>query len=426
MQFKKKLLVFPTSRSIRSFTQKQKGDNTLLPFTLTIDEFFKKSISLNNMKYCEEEQRVLFLTQAIKDTNIQKLGISDNFTKFLKQSDYIYRFFLELASEKVEIKDIQNIDTYDFYLEHLQILETIKKNYIDILEKNFYVDRINLDKHYKINENFLKKFEEIELHFEGYFTKVEFDIVEKISKFIKLNIVFHSNSYNQKSLEVFKDIGLDLKIDYRYKIDLSNKTLLDEEKIEKNLQAFEIKGFSSRLNQIAYIKNSILTCVQNGINPSNIALVLPDESFASYIQLFDNEKYFNYAMGKTIKYSKLYQVSYAIYSYLSEDDIKYISNLDFLKLDRMFIDKNIKTIWNKKATIESFEFITNFIKSKEDNVELIEKYDELLYKLNIILFSTENAILLKDVYKIFLQKLVKLTLDDVNSGKSYCFRTFGN
>ena len=417
MQFKKKLLVFPTSRSIRSFTQKQKGSNTLLPFLLTIDEFFKKSTSLNNMKYCEEEQRVLFLTQAIKDTNIQKLGISDNFTKFLKQSDYIYRFFLELASEKVEIKEIQNIDTYDFYLEHLQILETIQKNYIDILETNFYVDRINLDKHYKINENFLKKFEEVELHFEGYFTKVEFEIVEKISKFIKLNIVFHSNDYNQKSLEVFKDIGLALKINYRYKIDLSNKILLDEEKIEKNLKTFEIKGFSSRLNQIAYIKNSIVKCVQNDINPSNIALVLPDEKFASYIQLFDSEKYFNYAMGKTVKYSKLYQVSYAIYSYLSEDDVKYVSNLDFLKLDRFFIDKNIKTIWNKKATIESFEFITNFIKSKEDNIELIEKYDELLYKLNIILFSTENAILLKDVYKIFLQKLVKLTLDDVNSGK---------
>lgn len=417
MQFKKKLLVFPTSRSIRSFTQKQKGSNTLLPFLLTIDEFFKKSTSLNNMKYCEEEQRVLFLTQAIKDTNIQKLGISDNFTKFLKQSDYIYRFFLELASEKVEIKEIQNIDTYDFYLEHLQILETIQKNYIDILETNFYVDRINLDKHYKINENFLKKFEEVELHFEGYFTKVEFEIVEKISKFIKLNIVFHSNDYNQKSLEVFKDIGLDLKINYRYKIDLSNKILLDEEKIEKNLKTFEIKGFSSRLNQIAYIKNSIVKCVQNDINPSNIALVLPDEKFASYIQLFDSEKYFNYAMGKTVKYSKLYQVSYAIYSYLSEDDVKYVSNLDFLKLDRFFIDKNIKTIWNKKATIESFEFITNFIKSKEDNIELIEKYDELLYKLNIILFSSENAILLKDVYKIFLQKLVKLTLDDVNSGK---------
>ena len=388
-----------------------------MPFTLTIDELFKKSINLNNMKYCEEEQRVLFISEAIKNTNIQKLGISDNFTKFLKQSDYIYRFFLELASEKVEIKDIQNVDTYDFYLEHLQILETIKTNYINILEKNSYVDKINLDNHYKINENFLKKFEEIELHFEGYFTKVEFEIVEKISKFINVKINFYSNTYNQRSLEVFKNMNIDLKIDFNYKIDLTNKLVLQEEKNKKNLQSLEIKGFSSRLNQIAYIKDSIVKSVQKGVNPSRIALVLPDETFASYIQLFDTEKYFNYAMGKTIKNTNLYQVAYAIYSYLSEDDIKHISNLDFLKLDKNFIDKNIKSIWNKKASKENFEFISDFIKSKDDSAELLEKYDELLYKLNIIVFSNDNVILLKDVYKIFLQKLVKLTLDDINSGK---------
>ena len=388
-----------------------------MPFTLTIDELFKKSINLNNMKYCEEEQRVLFLSEAIKNTNIQKLGISDNFTKFLKQSDYIYRFFLELASEKVQIKDIQNVDTYDFYLEHLQILETIKTNYINILEKNSYVDKINLDNHYKINENFLKKFEEIELHFEGYFTKVEFEIVEKISKFINVKINFYSNTYNQRSLEVFKNMNIDLKIDFNYKIDLTNKLVLQEEKNKKNLQSLEIKGFSSRLNQIAYIKDSIVKSVQKGVNPSRIALVLPDETFASYIQLFDTEKYFNYAMGKTIKNTNLYQVAYAIYSYLSEDDIKHISNLDFLKLDKNFIDKNIKSIWNKKASKENFEFISDFIKSKDDSAELLEKYDELLYKLNIIVFSNDNVILLKDVYKIFLQKLVKLTLDDINSGK---------
>ena len=417
MLFRKKLLVFPTSRSIRNFISTQKSSNTLLPFTLTIDELFKKSINLNNMKYCEEEQRVLFLSEAIKNTNIQKLGISDNFTKFLKQSDYIYRFFLELASEKVEIKDIQNVDTYDFYLEHLQILETIKTNYINILEKNSYVDKINLDNHYKINENFLKKFEEIELHFEGYFTKVEFEIVEKISKFINVKINFYSNTYNQRSLEVFKNMNIDLKIDFNYKIDLTNKLVLQEEKNKKNLQSLEIKGFSSRLNQIAYIKDSIVKSVQKGVNPSRIALVLPDETFASYIQLFDTEKYFNYAMGKTIKNTNLYQVAYAIYSYLSEDDIKHISNLDFLKLDKNFIDKNIKSIWNKKASKENFEFISDFIKSKDDSAELLEKYDELLYKLNIIVFSNDNVILLKDVYKIFLQKLVKLTLDDINSGK---------
>ena len=417
MLFKKKLLIFPTSRAIRDFITSQKSENTLLPFIFTIDEFFKKSILFDNMKYCEEEQRVLFLNEAIKDINISKLGISDNFTKFLKQSDYIYRFFLELASEKIEISDIQNVDTYDFYFEHLQILQSIQKNYIEILEKNSYVDRINLNKHYKINENFLKKFENIELNFEGYFTKVEFDMVEKISKVINLNISFYSNIYNQKSLEVFKNLNLDIKLNHKYKIDLSNKIILEEEQISNNLSFVELKGFSSRLNQIAYIKSVITKSVENGVNPSNIALVLPDESFAVSLQLFDDEKYFNYAMGKSIKNTNLYQVAYSIYSYLNEDEIKHLEFLNFFKIDKLFIDKNMKFLWNKKATKENFLIITDFIKSFETNIELLEKYEELLYKINIILFSSNHFILLKDVYKIFLQRLAKITLDDVNSGK---------
>ncbi|WP_323588634.1 PD-(D/E)XK nuclease family protein [Aliarcobacter butzleri] len=417
MLFKKKLLVFPTSRAIRDYISKQKSNNTLLPFILTIDEFLKKSISLSNLKYCEEEHRVLFLNEAIKNIDIKKLGISDNFTKFLKQSDYIYRFFLELASEKVEIEEIQNVDTYDFYLEHLEILKAIKKKYIEILENNSYVDKINLDKHYEINENFLDKFQDIELHFEGYFTKVEFEIVEKISQKIDTKIIFYSNSYNQKSLEVFKNLNINLRIDYKYKIDLTNKIIIDEEEIKSLLESYEIKGFSSRLNQIAYIKSCIERSVLNGVNPKDIALVLPDESFVSSIELFDDERYFNYAMGKSIKNKELYQISNAIYLYLSEDEEKNISNISYLKIDKEFIDKNIKPFWNKVTNKELFVSITDFIKQKEKNIELIEKYDELLYKLNITLFSNENKILLKDVYKIFLQKLSSITLDDINSGK---------
>ncbi|MCG3672727.1 PD-(D/E)XK nuclease family protein [Aliarcobacter butzleri] len=417
MLFKKKLLVFPTSRAIRDYISKQKSNNTLLPFILTIDEFLKKSISLSNLKYCEEEHRVLFLNEAIKNIDIKKLGISDNFTKFLKQSDYIYRFFLELASEKVEIEEIQNVDTYDFYLEHLEILKAIKKKYIEILENNSYVDKINLDKHYEINKNFLDKFQDIELHFEGYFTKVEFEIVEKISQKIDTKIIFYSNSYNQKSLEVFKNLNINLKIDYKYKIDLTNKIIIDEKEIKSLLENYEIKGFSSRLNQIAYIKSCIEKSVLNGVNPKDIALVLPDESFVSSIELFDDERYFNYAMGKSIKNKELYQISNAIYLYLSEDEEKNISNISYLKIDKEFIDKSIKPFWNKVTNKELFVSITDFIKQKEKNIELIEKYDELLYKLNITLFSNENKILLKDVYKIFLQKLSSITLDDINSGK---------
>jgi RecB family exonuclease len=242
-------------------------------------------------------------------------------------------------------------------------------------------------------------------------------MVEKISKVINLNIVFYSNIYNQKSLEVFKNLNLDIKLNHKYKIDLSNKIILEEEKILNDLTFVELKGFSSRLNQIAYIKSVIIKSVQNGVNPSNIALVLPDESFAVSLQLFDDEKYFNYAMGKSIKNTNLYQVAYSIYSYLNEDEIKHLEFLNFFKIDKLFIDKNIKNLWNKKATKENFLLITDFIKSFETNVELLEKYEELLYKINIILFSSNHNILLKDVYKIFLQRLVSLTLDDVNSGK---------
>jgi hypothetical protein len=50
-------------------------------------------------------------------------------------------------------------------------------------------------------------------------------------------------------------------------------------------------------------------------------------------------------MGKSIKNTNLYQVAYSIYSYLNEDEIKHMESLDFFKIDKFFVDKNIKTIW---------------------------------------------------------------------------------
>ena len=417
MQFKQKLLVFPTSRSIRSYISSQKENNSLLPSILTIDEFFKKSIVLQDKKYIDEEQRFLYLKESIKNTDIKKLGISDNFTKFLKQNDYIYRFFLELSSEKIEINDIRNADTYEYFNEHLSILEKIRANYINILDENSCVDRINMSMHYSINESFLKRFDYVEFVFEGYFTKVEFDIIKQISSFVKLNVIFYSNEYNQKSLEVFDFLAEKIDVDYKYEVSLSNQELIKKEKIINELNYLDIKGFNSRINQIAYIKASIVESIAKGVNPSTIALVLPDESFASWLQLFDNEQYFNYAMGRNIKNYKLYQVAYAVNSYLNEDEVKNISNIEYLKIDKAFIDKDIKSIWNKICTKNNFDLICTYIKSNEDNEEIIEKYDEVIYKLNILLFSEENSILVKDLYKIFLQKISKITLDDVNSGK---------
>ncbi|WP_418181084.1 PD-(D/E)XK nuclease family protein [Aliarcobacter lanthieri] len=414
---KKSLFVFPTSRAIKEYLFDFKSKDTLLPSTLTIDEFLKKSISLNGYRYTQDEQRVIFLHEAIKSIDIKKLGISNSFVKFLKQSEYIYRFFLELSSEKIEIINLQIADTYEFYSEHLQILNQIYKKYLEILEQNLYVDRVNLDKFYTINESFIKRFDEITIVYEGYFTKQEYDIIKKISKETKVFIKFYSNVYNRKSIELFKDFNYDFKLDFEYLINLTSFEILEEVISQKKLEKLEIKGFSTRFNQVAYIKSSIVNLINKGINPQNIAVVLPNESFSQILELNDSEEYFNFAMGKNIQNQRLYQRANSIFLYINSSEIETIEALKYFDIDKKYVDENIKTIWDKHTSKEVFEKICEFIKKDEENKELLEKFDELIYRLNIIFFTNHNNLRLKDAYKIFLQKLDEIKLDDAHAGK---------
>ncbi|WP_404319606.1 PD-(D/E)XK nuclease family protein [Malaciobacter canalis] len=416
MQTKQQLIVFPTSRAIREFILDNKQDNSLLPFFLTADEFFKKSFYFNNRKLIDEEQKFLFLKESIKFDEFKKLGISSNFTQFLKQSDYIFRFFTEITSEKVSIEDIKDVDTYEFYKEHLQILEKVKENYEKILDDNDFIDRVNEHKYSQINLEFLNKFSSIEFNFEGYFTKLEFDKILEISKNKELIINLYTNEYNQKSYEIFKTINLDLKEDFFYKLDITNKKILQELKLETKLDSFKIKGFASRVSQIAFIKTAIVEAINKGIEPSNIALILPDENFANKLRLFDDEKYFNYAMGLDVKNSITYKYLYSLNSYLIEKDMKNLDSLEFFNINKELI-AFLNSNYNNKISKEKFEYLCDFLISNEINKELKEKLNELFYKLNNLFFTYKSEILYKELLRILLQKVNSISLDDVNSGK---------
>ena len=417
MQSRTKLLVFPTSRSIREYINSQKEFDTLLPSIITIDELFKKSLLFENKKLIDEEERFLYLKEAVKEVNLKALGISSNFLQFIKQSDYIYRFFLELSSENVDIETLTSNDTYDFYSEHLEILKIIRKNYLTILDKNFAIDKINMSNNYEINDNYISRYSNIELNFEGYFTSFEFDVIKQISKITNLEIKFIYNNYNKKSIEKFVNYGFDLEINSFYKINFSKKEIIDKERLERNSNNIEIKGFSSRTNQIAFIKKSISELVKSGVEASKIALILPEETFASTLSIYDKEAYFNYAMGLNIYTSTLYKVADGIYSYINEEETKNIENISFLLCDKIFIDELFKNNWNKNLTKDVFEKICEYFISLENNEELIEKFKELVYRLYKLIFASQEKILLKDAYKILHQKISKLSLDDVNSGK---------
>jgi len=417
MQSKQILKIFPTSRSIREYVNSKKEFNSLLPAIFTIDEFFKKSLFFSNKKIIDEEDRFLFLKEAVKNINLKSLGISHSFSSFLKQSEYIYRFFLELSSENIQIDDISTMDTYDFYNEHLGILKVIRANYIKILVKNKAVDKITMPSSYRLNKEFLSRYSLIVINFEGYFTNFEFEIVKEISKVCEVQINFIYNQLNKKSIDKIINEGFDLKIGFEYKINFTNKKILYQNEIKNFNKKILIKSFSNRTSQIAFIKKSITDLVNRGIDSSKIALILPDETFVSTLQLFDKEHYFNFAMGLNIYNSKLYKTLDCISSYINENEIKNSKNIEFLNLNKEEIENLFEKNWNKKLSKNLYVNICNYLLEKEENKELKEKFQELIYTLEKLLFSKNEVVLLKEAFKILINKVSKLTLDDINSGK---------
>jgi inactivated superfamily I helicase/RecB family exonuclease len=414
--FNKKLLVFPTSRAIREYLKNLKEENALLPTFLTIDEFLKKTLYFDNKKLIDEEQRFLYLKEACNIPQLEKIGFSNEFSFFFRQSDYLFRFFGEIASEKVDIETFSSYDTYEFYKEHIQILKLIYKNYSQILDDNNCIDKINLPNSYKINNDFLNKFDEIGIFFEGYFTNIEFEIIEKVSVLKKLFVNLNVNDYNKKSLENFENLGFEFKNNHNYIINLSSKSIIKEDIFKQNQIDYLIEAFNARTNQIAFIKKSVNSMIEKGIDPSRIALILPEESFAQTVQLYSNEGYFNYAMGLSIKNEKIYKVLSCINDYLNDEEQKSIDELNFFNIDKLFIDSNFKDIWKDQLHHDKFVEFFDFIKTYEYKDEIIEKLDELKFRLEILFFNNQEILTLKDAIKILIQKVSKLTLDDINSG----------
>ncbi len=414
--FNKKLLIFPTSRAIREYLKNFTTTNTLLPTFLTIDEFLKKVLLFDNRHFIDEEERFLFLKEAANIEGLKKLGFSNEFSFFFKQSDYLFRFFGEMASEKVNIDTLTDFDTYEFYHEHIEILKEIYTNYVKILDKNSAVDKINMPQHYKLNENFLDKFDEIGFFFEGYLTNVELDIIKEVAQIKPFLINLHVNEYNQKSIESFKTLGFTLDDNTQYTLNLSENKIITKSPTDKNRQNINVEAFNSRTNQIAFIKKSITSMLEKGVDPAKIALVLPDENFALQLQLYDNEGYFNYAMGLDIYNEKLYKYLLTIIEYLNEDELKTVEELEFLKIDREYLDSTLKKVWHENISEIIFDETIEYLKSIETNSELLEKFDETVFRLKQLFFKTQQNLSTKEAYKILFQKVSKITLDDVSSG----------
>ncbi|MCK9336449.1 MAG: PD-(D/E)XK nuclease family protein [Arcobacteraceae bacterium] len=412
------LFVFPTARGIRDYISSLEICDTFLPPTITIGDFFKNSSTTPNKAFIDNEKRFLLLKETAENIDLDKLAISKKFTAFLKQSDYIFRFFDELSGEMVDIEDLKMVDIYDEYVEHLTILQNLQREFIKNLEALDLVDKINLYKHYEVNHNFISKYDSITIFISGYLTKFELSVIKQISKYKNTNLVFEINRYNEDYLKKVNFENLIVELDTQVIYNVTNSVVLSTNKIStKNIIEPVIKGFSSRTNQIAFIKESIYKMTQSGILPENIVIVLPDETFAKYLELFDSERYFNFAMGRGISETIFYKKLNAIISYLADSDHKSKEKLKYYEIDRELLDKNIRSNYNKQITRHTLDLFIEFLDMSDLDTEIKEKIDEILYKLNILFFSLDEELMLSSGIKLIQESIANITQDDVGGGK---------
>ncbi len=406
------LRIFPTNRSIKeSFL---KNGNSFLVKSLTIGEFEKKAIIVKNKKEIDKDKRVLLLKEATNFKNFDKLKIKREYLSFLKSSDFLLGFFEELAIEKVDIDDIDTKDTYAEYGEHLSILKKLLSNYKELLDKNNYYDKISLPDIYKINFSYLKRFEKIELFLDGYLSNFELELFLKISEKLKFEIIFETNPYNKKMVERFKALGFELKIGFKYMLDLSKKSIIDFHKLNEKIDDIALFYPQNSIEQVAYIKKKIYDFMQEGIFAQDIVVVVPNESFAIVLNDFDGDGIFNFAMGFPFSETLPYRRIDALYRYMDEPNIE-----NSMRIKRYFKEDEFQDIKSSFANLKNInqikEFLEKFIK-ESDSFEDISIFKEEIFNFERLAEELQKCDT-KDMLYLFLSRIKERKIDDNRGGK---------
>lgn len=422
----KTLFVLSSSRNVRDFYASKLSLNSLLPKAISTAEFFEEVTYVLNKRRASDTECLLHMRNAVaRVENISKiLNIKNEFLIFLKNSHYLFSFFKELSREKCTVANLSSADTYASYDEHLTILDNLGKIYKDSLNSSNIYDDITLSECYEINSNFISNFDRIEFRLDGILTSLEWEILTKIAKQTQLILSVDCSKFNQKTInEIVKFTSLNLEIGYNYEINLSTKSIENKTQLKK-APVINLKGFWMRSLQVAFVFDEISKMVRSGINPQNIAVILPDESFAEVLQNLDENNMLNYAMGKSLRNDPicifLHSLKEAI---IQELDYKFnpnyikdtpspnqiLATLNSFNLSTQ-IYNHIKEIFYSKVSFESFESVIKLLLSD------IKKSTEIAEFIETELFNIKN--LLREIELKFSELLELFLLNFANKKES--------
>lgn len=404
--------IFPTSRCVREFYAQFLDKNCLLPKAMGIAEFESKVIIVPNLSLADEDTRVLLMQEASAFENFKELKIDREFLSFIKNSSYLFRFFEELSLEEVHIDELEFADTYAEFSEHLSILKELLQRYKNLLIENKLYDKISLPSKYELNEEFLRSSDGYIFHLEGFLNRFEWNLFLEISKITTFKIALHVNKYNQKLIEQFTQIGIELSLNNTYIINLSSKKIEQTLKIVNQKIDYDIRGFSSRVLQASFVYEKITQFVREGIKPENIAVIVPDENYVTTLKSFDSYKNLNFAMGVSFTKNILYQKLNAIDKHIRLKDIEHKYRVVRLGIEKIDIEK-FQQLWRKKLEwTEIVACLRTFC--EEDKFD--EIYEQELFRFTHLLKKL-GKIELQKAMKLFLNRLASCSKDDVMGGK---------
>ena len=308
----KTLFVYTSSRALKAAVQRESG-GVLAP-RITLAEFYEKAIFVPGLASCGEMDRVLFMKEAASLGAGERLKFPLEFYEFMKNRSYLFSFFKELAAERVSVDALDLSDIYAWYVEHFEILRELLERYSQLLRSHGFYDEITAPQSYRLNEAYLRGFERIEIDIDGNPSAFEFEILKGAAALSTLVLNFKSTQLNSKPVRAISEIcGLEFEPDKRYGVNLSSREILREEPLGAGGEIV-YRSFELRSLQAGYVFEKISSFVRAGIAPERIVVVLPDESFADTLRLYDeriakargSHRMLNFAMGKSVKDSLFY------------------------------------------------------------------------------------------------------------------------
>ncbi|MEA3490708.1 MAG: PD-(D/E)XK nuclease family protein [Campylobacterota bacterium] len=416
------LLIYPTSRVLRAISEDLKEQDALLPTLMRMDEFEHRATLLPGKMMVDPLQRIIFLREAAGFEAFDTLNIDRELIRFFTKSDAVFKFFEELAQEGVGFDTLLEADAYAEFDTHLAVLEKLLTNYYTILNARGLTDKVFVPKSYQLNDGFIDGYDRFEIYLEGYLSRYELELIEKIAQRKPLIVHYATSQFNQKMQERFEAYGISLPQDSLLSFDLSRKEILSQEPNPGNIHV-EVLQAEERYEQISIAFEKIEEFVRAGISPDSIVLILPDEDMKESFVLYDRYHNLNFAMGFDYSKTEAYKRVDALYGYWQhyDQESRYLSERYGLAVED--IDKHSSS---QKCDIGSFFLLLDQLNlldcslcNAEERGEDFSVGDEQVFEKQLYFLKLFEGEMLsrRDWLFLWVKALSKITIDDVRGGK---------